>query len=219
MIWHMKNPEAIKKIIKESFANTVKGQGIGLREANALDDRADKEAQAAARAKDIEEHWWDLVEEWDNQLGTALSFTDKEGFKFLLPAAMWAALDGSSTADAVQFHLCSISRRPSSTPRPHHGHPEYTEYLRTLHPKDWVSYFDFTPAQVHATATFLQWVDNDSERDCERELELRRQSHQRKLQYARPGDYTLRWEDVLNNYKEERRVLKEWFDLGNVFTE
>lgn len=208
----MQTSEDIKHIIKEAFADTVKGQGVGLREATAMDNRADVEAQAAARAQDTEGHWWELAEEWEGQLGTALSFADLEGFKFLLPATMCAALDGSlDNAHSVHFHLC-VNRKPFTRP-PHHGHPEYTDYLKSLHAEEWIRYFDFTPLQVHAIALFLRLTDDD--RGEERELELRKHAHESSLKHARPGDYTLAWDDVVNNYREERRMVKEWMELGN----
>jgi hypothetical protein len=209
----MKSPQEIKQIVREAFADTTKGQGIGLNEATALDDRADEAQQMLARAKDTEEHWWDIVEEWDGQLGTALSFTDRDGFVFLLPATMFKALDGSfDNTMSIQYHLC-VSKKPYIQ-TPHHGHPEYTDYLRSLHAKDWVEYCMFTQKQVHAIALFLQWSDDDAGRDAEL-LSLER-SHQQSLQHARPGDYTLAWEDVVNNYDEERRILKEWLQLGHI---
>jgi hypothetical protein len=212
----MKSPEEINQLIREAFASTTKGQGIGLHEATALDDRADEETLAAARAKDTEEHWWDIVEEWDGQLGTALSFTDKEGFVFLLPATISKALEGSvDNKSRVEFHLCT-SKKPYGQ-SPHHGHPEYTAYLRSLHPKEWVEYFNFTSKQMHAIAAFLQWADDDRGRD--RELELRKHSHEESLKHASPGDYTLSWEDVVNNYNEKRRILREWLELGGITTE
>jgi hypothetical protein len=212
----MESPEHIKQTIKVAFEGVTKGQGIGLQEATAFDNRATEEDRLVARKKDVEEQWWDVVEEWDGQLGTALSFTDKDGFTFLLPATMYKALDGSfDNTNSVQFHLC-ISKVPYVEP-PHHGHPEYTDYLRSLHPKDWVEYFEFTPKQIHAVALFLQWADDD--RGNDRELELRKHSHEGFLKHANPGDYILSWEDVLNNYREERRILKEWLELGRVYSE
>ncbi len=209
----MEDTEEIKSVVRNAFADTGKGDGIGLREATALDNRADATELALARKSDTETHWWDIVEEWDGQFGTALSFTDKEGFKFLLPATMWSALDGSFlNLNSIQFHLC-VCKKPY-TAMPHHGHPAYTEYLRSLHPEEWVTYFDFSPLQVNAIALFLKWADSDRGRD--HELELRKKSHQEYLKHALPGNYTLSFDDVVNNYDEERRILREWLELGKV---
>lgn len=209
----MKKPKEIKKIIHEAFRDVLKGKGIGLREATALDDAADMTVLATARAEDTEIHWWDIKEEWDGQLGTALSFTDKQGFKFLLPAAMTSVLDSSANNDiAILNHLCEF-KKPTTT-IPHKGHPEYTDYLRSLSAKDWIEYYCFTQKQVNAIALFLQWATSSAVNN--NTIELLKKSHDFTRKQTDSAYYSLHWDDVLNNHNERERILNEWFYLGNI---
>ena len=214
----MKTHLEIIRTIRTAFIDTVISGGIGLHEATALDNRADKATVRLARERDTEDHWWDVAEQWDGQLGTALSFADKNGFVFLLPATMTSARLGSSfNASSVRSHLCVI-RKPYIR-APHHGHPEYTDYLRSLHAKEWINYFGFTNDQTHAIALFLEWVDRGSDSligFSDHPLESLKRSHESSLAHARTGDYTLSWQDVINNYDEEQRILREWLEAGTV---
>jgi hypothetical protein len=206
------SPEEIKRIIREAFSTTRKGKGIGLREATALDNYASEEEQISERSRDVEEHWWDIVEEGEGQLGTALSFTDREGLRFLLPATMCSSLDGAwLNTHPVLFTLCFL--HPSALP-PHHGYPEYTDYLRSIHPSEWIEFLQLTIQQVRAIALFLKWADDDL--GGERQIESILSSHESSLKYAGPGHYTLSIEDAVNNYDQERRILHEWFLLGGI---
>lgn len=210
----METPETIKAVIKEAFRDIGKGKGEGLREATQSDGRETEVDILEARVSDTEKYWWEVIEEWDGQFASALYFTDKEGFRFLLPATLCKALEDrrSFNNDTVYFLLCS-TKWPFQAP-PHHGHPEYTEYLRSLNPKDCIAYFAFTQAQVHAIALYLRWYDIEGK--LHRDLEVQKQSHESALQYATPGNCTLSWEDVVHNRNEEWRILREWLELGNV---
>jgi hypothetical protein len=205
------NAESVVQSIREAFADVRKGSGIGLREAIAIDDWATPEEQARARAKDTEEHWWNLVEDAEEDLQTALTFTDREGFKFLLPAAMCSELDESYDGYlSAYFHLVLRAHPPTSNSYASTAGPQYTEYLRSIHPRDTVEYFGFTEAQVHAIALFLKWIDRDQGRD--KELEAKKVG----LEHAKKEGVPVKWEDEVNNYDEERRIFHEWLHLGHV---
>ncbi len=204
----------VEKAIHEAFKDVKKGNGIGIREAISIDDRGTAEDQAKARPLDIEEHWWDIPKNFNETIGTELSFTDKQGFKFLLPAVMMV-----KDTNSVSFQLC-ITKHPYDT-HPHHGHKEYTEYLRSIHPKDVVAYFEFTPEQIHAIALFFKWwMQNEKEylyADREKEIEGLKKINEMSKQYASsPENYVLTLEDEINNFNEQCRVLKEWLELGGV---
>ena len=87
--------EKLRLDIWADFAGCTLGDGIGLWEADALDDDADDEKLAEIRAKDEREDWRKLSED-DLAAGyVALNFTDAAGFRFLLPAFMLNELNSA----------------------------------------------------------------------------------------------------------------------------
>lgn len=208
-----------KAYIKKAFYDVKKGDGIGIREAMALDDYAEPNTQEQARAQDTEEYWWDLVgnEAWN--LGTALSFTDKAGFLFLLPAVMTSALDGNEDNDFSVFYNLCIAKHPYINP-PHSGHPEYLEYLRSVHPIQTAKYYGFTKEQLRAIAYYFRWWIEENTMyhpDCfEKNIPTLTRVHESASKYAEPGNYTLTLDDALNIRKEEIRILTDWIRLGGI---
>jgi len=78
--------------IEHAFADVTLGDGIGLWEAQGLDDRDDERKCLAYRARD--EKWnWKTVPVADlNACNSSPSFLDAAGFRFYLPAFMCAEL-------------------------------------------------------------------------------------------------------------------------------
>lgn len=80
--------------IQEAFAGVVLGVGVGLREAQGLDDYESEEACAGYRELDEKEDWAKIRSEDLNECNSSLSFFDAEGMRFHLPAFMIAELRG-----------------------------------------------------------------------------------------------------------------------------
>lgn len=80
--------------IAEVFAGVALGEGIGLREAQGLDDYADATTRAAYRERDEKDDWRRIPAEDLERCASSLSFFDPEGMRFHLPAFMTAELQG-----------------------------------------------------------------------------------------------------------------------------
>ena len=212
--------EEIKPIIRDAFKDVTKA-GIGVREAIAIDDYVDQQGQEAARRADVETHWWEILDEFGSALSDTLSFTDTEGFRFLLPALMTASLDGADNdpGHAVWFHL-SLWNQVSNESPPHHGHPPYIDYLSRISARQNADHFSLNEAQIRAVAIFLDWY-------WQREggliymarttqLKLATSGNESSKQYAAPGHYTLSVADEMAVYDTECRILKDWLELGGV---
>jgi hypothetical protein len=149
--------EEVRNAIFKAFEAVVKGNGIGVREGIAIDDCYEEADRQKARAEDIENHWWEIPEEWKKHaLADALSSTDYEGFRFLLPAAMVAAIEGNdSTAWIVFCQLCFPSHENKIRLNP--GHKEWIEFLREISPSEIAGRRGITTEQVHAVALYFLW--------------------------------------------------------------
>ena len=71
------------------------GGGVGLKEAQGLDDYADAETCARYRESDEKEDWRRIPASALNDCNSSLSFFDAEGMRFHLPAYLVAELRGS----------------------------------------------------------------------------------------------------------------------------
>lgn len=80
--------------ISEAFRGVTLGEGVGLQEAQGLDDYDDEETCAAYRAGDEKEDWRAISSDELNRCNSSLSFLDAEGMRFHLPAYMTAELRG-----------------------------------------------------------------------------------------------------------------------------
>jgi hypothetical protein len=114
--------EELKAAIRKAFANVTLGNGIGLEEAQAIDDYATATVRAARRAKDERHDWAVLAAEDLDRYNSSLSFFDAEGMRFHLPAYMIAELEGrygfdlastiaSSTTDDERYTLLDEAQR------------------------------------------------------------------------------------------------------------
>ena len=84
----------ICEVIREAFAGVKLGQGVGLMQAQGLDDYADDKTLAAYRAQDEKDDWSRIPVEKLNQCYSSPSFFDAEGMRFHLPAYLIADLRG-----------------------------------------------------------------------------------------------------------------------------
>ena len=87
--------ERIKLVIRDAFSGVRLDSGVGLWEAQALDDYADGATRAKYREKD-EKHNWQMISVKDlNKCNSSLSFFDAEGMRFHWPAYLVADLDSA----------------------------------------------------------------------------------------------------------------------------
>lgn len=93
------------QLINSAFSKVELGNGIGLYEAQIIDDHGSVDARKAARDRD-EKVNWRLISAVDlNRCNSSLSFFDAEGMRFHLPAYLIAEIKGEYNFDAV---LCLI---------------------------------------------------------------------------------------------------------------
>ena len=78
--------ESLIRLIDEAFDGVVLGDGIGLWEAQGLDDMDDVETCANLRAKDEKEDWRKITDDDLNACSSSPSFFDAAGFRFHLAA-------------------------------------------------------------------------------------------------------------------------------------
>jgi len=101
----MESEDVINKI-KAAFYGVVLGDGIGLWEAQAIDDYATIEVQKNNREKDEKDDWTLLKPEILQRCNSSLSFFDAKGMRFHLPAFIIASLENKG--DDQIFHLTQL---------------------------------------------------------------------------------------------------------------
>lgn len=99
--------------IKKAFAGVRLGNGIGLRQAQGLDDYEPEATCLAYREKDEKDDWTRISFDQLNECYSSLSFFDEEGMRFHLPAYLIAELQGAYHQDmGFQLgHLNELSLR------------------------------------------------------------------------------------------------------------
>lgn len=96
------------KIIEEisrAFEGVTLGEGIGLFQAQAIDDYATIEEQITARNRDEKFNWKNIDSE--TLLSSSLSFLDAKGIKFHIPAYIIAELQGKCKGNII-YHLTAL---------------------------------------------------------------------------------------------------------------
>lgn len=94
----------VASLIRAAFCNVRLGNGIGLRQAQGLDDYADSNTLAKYRTQDEKDDWSSIPVSELKICESSLSFFDAEGMRFHLPAYLIAALEGTHQSSLV-FHL------------------------------------------------------------------------------------------------------------------
>lgn len=105
------NPKSaleVTALVKAAFSGVTLGKGIGLREAQGLDDYASAETCAAYRESDEKEDWSRIPVDDLNACYSSLSFFDAEGMRFHLPAFLIAELNGGYLQD-MTFQLAWLN--------------------------------------------------------------------------------------------------------------
>ena len=127
--------------IKTAFSSVVLGNGIGLWEAQAIDDYEPKKVQIKNRKKDEKEDW-SLISHNDLQrCHSSLSFFDADGMRFHLPAFIVASMNNK--VDDPIFYLTQLDDYAKSK-------------LTTL-----------TDAQIQAIVMYLNWCAVQEEYEFE----------------------------------------------------
>ena len=86
--------EDLKETIREAFAGVRLGGGIGLYEAQGLDDYEDPQRGVKERERDEKDDWQAIPAALVSSLHGCFHFFDAEGMRFHLPAFMMADIDG-----------------------------------------------------------------------------------------------------------------------------
>lgn len=98
----------VADLIREAFRGVTLGEGIGLLEAQALDDYAGPETQAECRTGDENEDWTAIPSGTLNWCNSSLCFFDPAGMRFHLPAFLLVDLEGTLPQE-MDFKLADPS--------------------------------------------------------------------------------------------------------------
>src|SRR3954470_24458666 len=91
--------QALVALISDAFSGVTLDDGIGLRQAQGIDDYADDQTCAAYRARDEKLDWSRISVDELNACYSSLSFFDAKGMRFHLPAFLMAELSGEYQQD------------------------------------------------------------------------------------------------------------------------
>jgi len=109
------NKKQVEELINLAFKDVTLEDGIGLWEAQAIDDYESKNVQIDARKKDEKNDWSLFSNEELLRCDSSLSFFNANGMRFHLPAFILAEMDGKESG-SIMFHLshCAKSENFSS---------------------------------------------------------------------------------------------------------
>ena len=141
-----------KAAVREAFAGVTLGGGVGLSEAQALDDYASNEVRAACRAGDEKNDWAAIPLKDLNRHSGSPAFLDAEGMRFHLPAYMIADLDGDYRHEFAPY-LCGRQETFSLlTPLQRNA---VEAYLRAISEKE-----NLPSYQYDVERALEEWVDS-----------------------------------------------------------
>ena len=86
--------QAVCSVIRTAFKDVKLGNGVGLWQAQGIDDCDDEATWSAYREKDEKEDWQRITTDDLNHCYSSKSFFDAEGMRFHLPAYLIADLNG-----------------------------------------------------------------------------------------------------------------------------
>jgi hypothetical protein len=130
--------------IRQAFAGVALGDGIGLRQAQAIDDYEVESVQQQAREQDEKLDWSRIPREVLAGCESSLSFFDAAGMAFHLPAFIVADIEGSSACGPV-FHLTQVDQRDRFAALDRHQRRAVVDYL------EWCleqPHYDFEKPQI-----------------------------------------------------------------------
>lgn len=100
--------DQLRQKIERAFAGVSLQQGIGLYEAQGIDDYASQAECLAYRAKDEKLNWHNISVDALNRCNSSLSFFYAQGMLFHLPAFLLASLNGDYLHELI-FKLTHVS--------------------------------------------------------------------------------------------------------------
>jgi hypothetical protein len=139
--WH--EADLVRVSIKKAFWGVKLGNGVGLKQAQGIDDYKSAEVCAGYRANDEKEDWSRISVDDLNKCNSSLSFFDDEGMRFHLPAYLLADLNGDY-GFGMAFALTQTS--------------QFDEQFRLL-----------STEQREAVRSYLKFIGNEPEYEFDRE--------------------------------------------------
>lgn len=106
-------PQELIELISRAFDDVLLGEGIGLYQAQAIDDYKSKEEELVLRASDEKLNWKSISSLDLNKCNSSLSFFDAEGMRFHLPAFLISDLKGDY-GFGMEFCLTHLSEYSQS---------------------------------------------------------------------------------------------------------
>ncbi len=96
--------------IEDAFAHVELEDGVGIFEAEAIDDYAGEKLRAKARGNDIRDDWRKIPDDVIAEHYSAMAFMDEKGLRYAIPAYMRFALrywktSGSASVDHIIYTL------------------------------------------------------------------------------------------------------------------
>jgi hypothetical protein len=137
--------EALVVETEKAFAGVALGAGIGLLEANGLDDEADEKSLAALRAKDERLDWHSIPVSSLDRYSCSLSYFDAEGMRFHLPAFLLTDMREDHTIDLVNTLTTGSPERFALLTAPQRA--VVRKYLQFLAEEEW---YESDRAKIHA---------------------------------------------------------------------
>lgn len=105
--------DALVQEIADAFEGTELGDGIGLLEANGIDDYASAAERAELRSRDEKTDWRRIESKTLNYCYAATAYLDARGFWFHLPAFLIAELNDQYGLNFIEI-LINTTRTPGS---------------------------------------------------------------------------------------------------------
>lgn len=102
--------QQVRDNVRIAFRGVQLGAGIGLRQGEGMDDYADEATLQKHRLQDESLDWSNISVTQLNECSASLSYMDKEGVRFHLPAYVIADLEGSIVTQDILFQLCHLSQ-------------------------------------------------------------------------------------------------------------
>ena len=96
----------LRSAIEEAFAGVTLDDGIGLWQAQGIDDYESDEKCAEYRKGDEKKDWKSIPHETLDHCASSLSFFDAKGFRFHLPAFLIADITVGTEAEMVSSLVC-----------------------------------------------------------------------------------------------------------------
>ncbi len=106
------NRDLLVAQIEDAFKDVSLCNGIGIFEADAVDDYASEEVRINERNRDIRDDWKSISDDVIDQHYSVLSFMDEDGLRFSIPAYMRFAVrfyetSASASIDSIIYLFAS----------------------------------------------------------------------------------------------------------------